>query len=211
MRIFLLHGLGRTSASMLLLAHRLKKAGHRPTLYGYHVLRRPLEEIAHRFALRAEEVLARDCVRERSAVFPYAVIGHSLGNVVTRMASSELPPGLERLVMLAPPNRPPAIADALSGNPVFRAAARDAAAKLTDAEFFESLPRPPVPTLVIAGTRGLGASWLPFHGEPNDGIVKVEETRLEGVPQLLVHGAHTFIMNRRDVARAVERFLDGRS
>lgn len=208
MRVFLLHGLGRTSASMAILAHRLKEAGHRPSFYGYQVLTRPLEEVAARFRRRAERVLARDRARERSAVVPYAIVGHSLGNVVTRIASPELPPGLDRFVMIAPPNRPPAVAQALSANPIFRAASRDAGRKLTDAEFFESLPKPSVPTLVIAGTRGPGATWLPFAGEPNDGIVKVDETRLEGAPQLLVHGVHTFLMNRRDVADAVKRFLD---
>ena len=63
---------------------------------------------------------------------------------------------------------------------------------------------------MVAGTRGPRAAWLPFGGELNDGIVRVAETRLEGASQVLVHGAHTFLMNRRDVARAVLDFLDGR-
>lgn len=207
MRVFLLHGLGRTSASMAVLAHRLKKAGHRPTFYGYQVLLRTLDDIAERFADKADRVLARDRARERSAVVPYAVVGHSLGNVITRLASPELPSGLERFVMIAPPNRVPAVARALSDNPVFRAASKDAGKMLTDEEFFARLPKPDVPTLVIAGTRGPSASWLPFAGEPNDGIVTVDETRYEGAPQLLIHGVHTFLMNRRDVFDAVERFL----
>jgi pimeloyl-ACP methyl ester carboxylesterase len=206
-RVFLLHGLGRTSASMAVLAHRLKKAGHRPTLFGYQVLLRTLDDIAGRFAEKADRVLDRDRARARSAVVPYAVVGHSLGNVITRLASPRLPDGMERFVMIAPPNRVPAVARALEGNPIFRAASKDAGRKLTDEEFFAELPKPEVSTLVIAGTRGPSASWLPFAGEPNDGIVKVDETRYEGATQLLIHGVHTFLMNRRDVFDAVERFL----
>jgi pimeloyl-ACP methyl ester carboxylesterase len=212
-RVFLLHGLGRTSASMAVLAHRLKKAGHRPTLFGYQVLLRTLDDIAGRFAEKADRVLDRDRARARSAVVPYAVVSHSLGNVITRLASPRLPDRLDRFVMIAPPNRVPAIATALENNPIFRAASKDAGRKLTDEEFFARLPKPEVPTLVIAGTKGPSASWLPFSGEPNDGIVKVDETRYEGASQLLIHGVHTFLMNRRDVFDAVERFLtpDARS
>lgn len=200
-RVFLLHGLARTAASMAVLAHRLKKAGHRPSLFGYHVLWQSLDGIAGRFRDRVGRVMAE----EPGA---YAIVGHSLGGIVARMAAPELPPGLSRLVLLASPARPPATARALRDNPLFRTIARDAGQRLATSVFFESLPRPEVPTLTIAGTRGPRSPRLPFRGEPNDGIVRVSEVRLEGTPLLLVHGVHTFLMNRRDVFEAVRQFLD---
>lgn len=207
MRVFLLHGLARTAASMAVLSHRLKRAGHRPSLFGYQVLTRSIDDVVERFGHRVARVLAADRARAATAVVPYAIIGHSLGGIVARLACPDLPPGLERLVLLAPPNRPPAIAAALSGNLLFRAVTGDAGRSLVDPGFFARLEPPEVPTLVVAGTRGPLAAWLPFRGEPNDGIVRVSETRLDGVPLLEVHGVHTFLMNRRDVFEAVERFL----
>lgn len=196
---------------MVVLSHRLKKAGHRTTLFGYHVLFESLDDIAGRFGDRVARVMAEDRAaapgREPSPP-PYAVVGHSLGGIVARMASPELPPGLVRLVLLASPARPTATARALRDNALFRAIARDAGQSLATGAFFESLPRPPVPTLVVAGTRGPRSPRLPFRGEPNDGVVRVAEVRLEGAPLLLVHGVHTFLMNRRDVFDAVRQFLD---
>lgn len=209
MRVFLLHGLARTAASMAVLAHRLKKAGHRPSLFGYHVLFDSLDGIAGRFRDRVARVVAEDLAAgDAGTPPPYAVIGHSLGGVVARMAAPGLPPGLARLVLLASPARPPATARALRENPLFRAIARDAGQRLCAGGFFEALPRPDVPTLVIAGTRGPRSPRLPCRGEPNDGIVRVAETRLDGAPLLLVHGVHTFLMNRRDVFEAIRQFLE---
>lgn len=207
MRVFLLHGLARTAASMAVLSHRLKRAGHRPTSFGYQVLTRSVDEIVERFHDRVERVLAGDRARDATAVVPYAVVGHSLGGIVARLAGPDLPPGLRRVVLLAPPNHPPAIAAALARNLLFRAITRDAGRSLADPEFFARLPPPAVPTLVIAGTRGPRSLRLPFRGEPNDGILRVSETDLEGAPLVLVHGVHTFLMNRRDVARTVLQFL----
>jgi pimeloyl-ACP methyl ester carboxylesterase len=207
-RVFLLHGMARTAASMAVLAHRLKKAGHRPSLFGYQILLHPLGGIAERLRDRVCRVLAGDLTREGGPV-PYAIVGHSLGGVVARMAGPELPPGLCRLVLLASPARPPATALALERNRLFHRLTRDAGERLRDPAFFAALPRPEVPTLVIAGTRGPSSLRLPFAGHPNDGVVRVSETALEGVERLDVHGVHTFLMNRRDVFEAIREFLDG--
>jgi len=192
---------------MSVLSFRLKRSGHRPALFGYRVFARSVDEIVAAFRRRVDRVLAKDRAGDPGAVVPYALIGHSLGGIVARLAAPDLPPGLEGMVLLAPPNHPPALAAALADNPVFRLFTRDAGRKLTDPDFFDRLPEPTVPTLVVAGTRGPRASWLPFEGEPNDGIVRVSEARLNGVPMVLVPGLHTFLMNRRDVFEAIERFL----
>ncbi len=207
MRVFLLHGLGRTVVSMALLAHRLERAGHRTTLFGYQVVTADLEAIGHRFVERVLRVLAEDAAD--GALLEYAVVAHSLGGVVTRLAATGLPPGFCRFVMLGVPSRSPAVARALRKNPVYRLVAGDAGQKLADPAFFERLPLPAVPSLVVAGTRGPRASWLPPGPEPNDGIVRVSETSIDGVPRVLVHGVHTFLMSRRDVFEAICAFLEG--
>ncbi len=195
MRVFLIHGMGRTSVSMGLLARRLRAAGHEVSAFGYFVTRDPVDVIAHKLKLFIGDAEG------------YALIGHSLGNVIARLA---LPlPGLARMIMLAPPNQPPVMARALEGNPLFKVLTRDAGKKLLDEQFYARLPVPDVPTLVIAGNRGPRAAWLPFKGEPSDGVVRVEETRLPGVPHVEVPAIHTFIMNDAEVARLALDFLAG--
>lgn len=205
MRVFLIHGMARSPASMALLAARLRKAGHQTHLFGYFVTRETLEDIAGRLTRRVEKALAS---AGGPAAEPYAIVGHSLGNVIARLASPRLPAGLSRLIMIAPPNRPAVAARWLVDNAVFRVLTQDAGQKLADPEFYDRLPHPSVPTLVIAGTAGLKAPWLPFEGRPNDCVVALEETRLEGAATLEVEGIHTFLMNRRDVFEAVHGFLE---
>lgn len=205
MRVFLIHGMGRTPASMWILDRRLRGAGHRPSLFGYFVTVADLDEIAARFAAHVERVRAADA--EGGEDRGYAVVSHSLGGIVTRLASPRLPPGLRCLAMLAPPNQPPAVVRTLTDNAVFRLLTQDSGRKLNDPAFYESLPVPDVPILVVAGTRGPRAEWLPFAGRPNDSVLRVDETILEGAPTVSVHGVHTFLMNRRDVFAAVRQFL----
>jgi pimeloyl-ACP methyl ester carboxylesterase len=199
MRVFLIHGMGRTRISMMLLGRRLARAGFQPSSFGYLVTREPLDGIAARFV---EHV--RSVVKEGE---PFGVVGHSLGNIITRFASDRLPPEFSRFVMLAPPNHPPAIARAFSRNPVFKALTQDAGRRLTDPEFYAKLPVPRVPSLIFAGTSGPSARWLPFRGAPSDGVVAVEETRLPGVPVVEVPCLHTFIMNDRSVTERMAHFL----
>ena len=197
MHVFLIHGMGRTRGSLLLLARKLAQAGHVPSLYGYAVMRAPLSTIAAEFADHVAGVTAP----ERGA--PYAVIGHSLGNVITRLASPALPATFARFGMLAPPNRSPALARALRTNPLFGFMTGDAGQQLGDPGFYQALPVPAVPTLVIAGDAG--RAFLPYRGAPSDGVVGVHETMLAGCRHEVVPAAHTFIMNH---PRAVQLLVD---
>lgn len=209
MRVFLLHGMGRTPASMWLLAWRLRQAGHQPSLFAYAVSLKALDEIVAKLRTQIAATLDQDRRSAGAEDEPaYAVIGHSLGNLLTRLASPELPAGFCRFLQLAPPNQSPATARLLRDQKIFQAITQDAGRKLADEDFFATLPVPEVPTLILAGDAGPRQSFLPFHGEPNDGVLSVEETRLPGVAHLVLPAIHTFIMNRRDTTRAILAFLD---
>ena len=206
MRVFLPHGMGRSPASMWPLAVRLKRAGHRPSLFGYFVAFETFDQIVNRYLRQVNQVLAED--REMGEdISNWAVVGHSLGNLITRQASPSLPPGFSRFVMLAPPNQPPASARRLRDNFLFKALTRDAGQTVSDPSFFENLPVPDVPSLVIAGDAGPKVGWLPFDG-PHDAVVQVAETRLDDIPVLQIPAMHTFMMNRRDVADVILEFLE---
>lgn len=194
---------------MLLLASRLKRAGHRPSSFGYTVSTGSLDAIRDRFVTHMEGVLAKDRLDSGGDDVPYAIVGHSLGNIITRYATARLPRGLARFVMLAPPNQMPKLARALRQNPLYRALTGDAGQRLADEAFYASLQTPDVPTLVFAGDVGSRGRFLPFGAGESDGVVSVEETRLVGSHlHRVVPAVHTFIMNDREVTRMICRFLE---
>jgi hypothetical protein len=135
----------------------------------------------------------------------YHLIGHSLGNIVIRNAFRKgYPPGLGRIVMLAPPNHPARLAKLLKENGLYRWATGDSGQKLSDEAFYGGLPTPSVDFAVIAGDKG---QRLTFDA-PNDGIVEVAGTKLDGMKGFaVVHHSHTFLMNSPDTFRLCRDFL----
>jgi hypothetical protein len=58
---------------------------------------------------------------------------------------------------------------------------------------------------IIAGKRGQNISFE----EPNDGVVQVESTKLEGMADWIVlDRTHTFIMNAEDTFEYCRRFIE---
>lgn len=217
MRVFLIHGMGRSKASLMMLARRLGRMGYEPSVFGYKVRKKSLEAIADDFAAHIREVLHEDATENAetggdagafgSEPPRYGVIGHSLGNIITRLAAERLPPDFARFIMLAPPNRSPKLAQALKENGLFQVLTGDAGQRLADPTFYEALPVPEVPSCILAGETGPALSWLPFDGDKGDGIVAVEETRLDNIEHRVVPALHTFIMNDRDVLMNISHFL----
>lgn len=194
--VFLIHGMGRTRASMTLLAYRLRKAGYRTVNVPYTQATESLPEITERL---------RKTVARESGGNAYHFVGHSLGNVVVRNGfKGGYPPGLGRVVMLAPPNAPPRLAGRLKDVWPYRWVTGDSGRRLADPEFYAGLPAPAVEFGVLAGDRGQARTFA----EPNDGVVAVSETRLAGMKDFRVlHRTHTFLMNAPDAAAQCLSFL----
>ncbi|TBR21946.1 alpha/beta hydrolase [bacterium] len=194
--VFLVHGMGRTRASMLFLAHRLRKAGYRTVNVPYNHAARSLDEVT----AGLQGLVARE-----SGGRPYHLVGHSLGNVVIRNGfKAGYPPGLGRVVMLAPPNAPAHLAVELKDSWPYRWVGGDSGQRLADPEFYRGLPAPSVEFGVLAGDKGQALTF----SEPNDGIVAVSETRLEGMKDFRVlHRTHTFLMNAPDAFAQCLAFL----
>lgn len=195
--VVLVHGLGRTPMSMMKLGRRLGQAGFEVRSFGYvAALGETVEALAKR--------LKRNIVEKVEAPV-YHLVTHSLGGIIVRAGSAEpWPPTLGRVVMLAPPNQPPQLAGLVGDSALYRALTGAAGASLNDESFYRDLPAPAAPFAVIAGTSG---HRLTFD-EPNDGIVSVAGTHLEGMEDYLeVPRIHTFIMNAPEVAEATVEFL----
>jgi len=166
-----------------------------------------MDALAERFLSHIQSVLQEDYKSARHDASEYAIVGHSLGNIITRHCSARLPPGLCRFAMLAPPNHSPLLAKRLEEHPLFRILTKDAGQRLADDSFYKNLDSPDVPTLIFAGNKGPKRPWLPFKERPSDGVVLVDETRLAGAKLIVLPVLHTFIMNHPVVAKELNRFL----
>ena len=202
--VVLAHGMGRTRASMLLLAKYLRGQHYRVELFGYAVRGIELDAITHQFLAFVRASMAH---HDRAA---YHLIGHSLGNIIARNAFRfGYPAGLGRMVMLGPPNAPAKLAIDLNNHtvlsPLFKSMTGDSGQKLADPAFYATLPVPPVPFGIIAGTSG---QRLTFD-EPNDSIVTVSSTKLEGMADWLeVPNIHGMIANAAVTHRQCVHFIE---
>lgn len=203
--VIVVHGLGRTPASMSVLEYRLESAGYRVVSFGYPSRSEPIEALVE---LLAEEV-ERCCAAEAESVH---FVTHSMGGILVRSYLADRPhPHRGRVVMLAPPSHGSELIDAFEDSPLLRLIVGPAGAELgTDST--DLAPRlPPVRfTLgVITGDLSINPFASRIIPGPDDGKVGVESARVEGEADFLVLPAtHTFIMNRTDAADATIHFLE---
>ena len=202
--VVLAHGLGRTPASMAILANRLEEAGFRVVRFGYPSRSEPMEALVDRLRDEVERCCGDD---PRHVHF----VTHSMGGVLVRSYLSRRPePHEGRVVMLSPPNRGSEIVDAFADSELLRSFLGPAGSRLgTRPDGIANQLGPVRFSLgIIAGRRSMNpiGSWL-IPG-PDDGTVGVDRADIEGSSSFLVLPAtHTFIMNRRDVADDVVHFL----
>lgn len=200
--VVLVHGFLVGPSSMRLLAHRLKRQGFEPRLWGYDTRRTPVDQAA--------EALWQ--AHRHSPADQISWVGHSLGgrvilDMLARHPFDALTPALQSLVLLGTPIRPPQAAQALAQWRWGRGLLGQAAQALS-----ESAPQPPedVLTTVIAGTRSLGLGrCLESLPNPNDGTVACAETRLPGSQWLSLPVSHSGLLFSKTVAHATAQALAG--
>ena len=190
--VVLLHGLGRTRRSLARMDAALADAGFSTLRLGYPSRHRTIEEHAAAVA----SILGREPVPTH-----LSFVSHSLGGLVIRQLCSmddTWRRSLRRIVMLAPPNRGASLAARLDRGGVLRGILGPSYAQIAEG-YAESLPVPDVPFAIYAGDA---------PGVPGDGLLTVEETRLEGAAEHhVVPAIHTFIMNHPTVIRGTVEFL----
>jgi hypothetical protein len=202
-QVILLHGLLRSQASLARLSRALREAGYETACVSYPSTRSSIGEHARRLSRILSALSDVDTV---------SFVTHSLGGLVVRQAlagggSWQERLRVHRLVMIAPPSRGSALAGALRKLPLFDLIAGPAGLELTSERAVE-IPLPTCRFGIIAGGRGNGRGLNPLIPGDDDGVVGVEETRLEGAEDfLLLKAEHTVIMNHPAVIEAVVAYL----
>jgi hypothetical protein len=182
---------------MAVLAWRFEQEGYRAYSFPYSQRIASLGDLSDGLRLFIEEHVETPV---------YHLIGHSLGNIIIRNGFKKTyPEGLDRIVMIAPPNRPAELAQLFEDNPVYQWVTGEPGRKLADPSFYDELPVPRVEFGVIAGSISYG---IGFDG-PNDGVIKVENTKLPGMADwIILEHTHTFIMNSQDTFEHCRNFLE---
>ena len=197
--IVLLHGLGRSSASLRRLAQALEAHGH-PTLGLDYPSRRCDVRASARHVL--PDIVGFQDRTGRGVAF----VGHSMGGLVARVVASNPDVQARAIVMIAPPNQGSEVADYVHRLALGRLLLGPALGDLRTTAA-PSIPGPSCPIGVIAGTR----SYLPFTARliagRNDGLVSFDRSRLDGADWIALDAGHTFLMNHPDVVGATTAFL----
>lgn len=201
--VLLLHGLWMNRYAMLPLAHALGRAGFATLAPSYPSMRGGLQDNVDAVARQLDAMGA-------SRIH---IVGHSLGGLLALALLQRVPPDarLGRVVLLGSP-----VAGCMAAR---RFATRPAGAWLLGATrpLWQTLPLPDVPAGrevgAIAGTRrvGLGSLLVDLEGA-HDGVVRVEETRLQGLADhRVLPVSHSGMLLSAEVAAQCVAFLrDGR-
>jgi pimeloyl-ACP methyl ester carboxylesterase len=192
--VVLLHGLGRTRRSLTRLDRALTEAGLTTARLDYPSTRKRIEEHAATVA---------DLLDHVPTPKKLSFASHSLGGLIIRQLLSYDAPwrsAVDRVVMMAPPNQGASLAASLDKGSVMRAILGPSYGQIAGG-FATTLPVPNVPVAIFAGD---------VAGVPGDGLLTVDETRLEGAREHhIVPAIHTFVMNHPTVIRGATSFLSG--
>jgi pimeloyl-ACP methyl ester carboxylesterase len=195
--VVLVHGLWMPGSVMAPLGARLARAGYAPHVFRYRGTA-ALDANVERLARFAQEALGGR---------PAHYVGHSLGGIVV-LEMLNRHPGLQ------------AASAVLVGAPVRGSLAGRKFGRSSLGRWMMGACRPvwearaarwtrAAPLGVIAGTTPLGLGWLVGGlAAPNDGVVCVDETEVEGMSaRAFVRRSHSWLPLSAPVATLVARFL----
>jgi triacylglycerol lipase len=203
--VIVLHGLGRSEASMGKIEKVLIDNDYLVWNEAYPSREADIETLATDHI----PLGIHQCEEENAADIHF--VTHSMGGILVRqyLQSNEIQ-GLGKIVMLAPPNHGSEVVDHMEDGSFFNDIMGPAGQQLSTHKDSKPNSLKPIPGTIgiITGsvTSDPWFAWM-FNG-PNDGKVSVASARLdEMVDFIVVEHGHTFIMSQPDVIEQVLFFL----
>lgn len=202
--VVLLHGIVRSRRSMRGLTRFLGAHGYRTLNLDYPSTRQPIEVIA-------AQIHPEIVPFARSIPGKLHFIGHSMGGLVIRSyLHRHRPQNLGCVVMLGTPNQGSEVADILKDRWAYRKffgpAGQQLVTELTTADAL--FGRIDYGLGVIAGSRSIDPISSLIIGDPNDGRVSIERTKIAGMADhTVVTVSHAFLPASKQVHRLVLEFL----
>ncbi|MFH1921912.1 MAG: hypothetical protein ABIP48_18760 [Planctomycetota bacterium] len=209
--VLVLHGLGRTRNSMLILSKYLERTG------GYTVFNVAYPSTRQGIGNHAASLA--NIIDNLEGIEEINFVGHSLGNIVIRRYLAQrteepigrrLDPRIKRFVMLGPPNHGSVAATSLADNRVFSTVLGQSAQELgREWVWLESeLATPRCEFGIIAGGLGNERGFNPMLPGDDDGVVTLESARLAGAGDFLVVPVlHTLLPSDPRVLKGTLSFL----
>lgn len=201
--VLLIHGLGRHAGIMDKPKLALRKSGFSAHSLNYATLLEGVDDHATHFTHLLENL---------KGIKRVSFVTHSLGGLVAREILSRNTQWndviADRIVMMGTPNQGAQIAEFLSRMKSYKFITGQSGQDVRPDQKLATLPEPTIPTLVIAGGIGNDIGFNPLLKGDNDGVVTVEETRLNGEHQFKqVKVIHTTIMDHEESIKTMLEFI----
>lgn len=203
--VLLLHGLARTSDSMAAMQNALINEGFETHNIDYPSRSAPIETLA-------QEIITPALAQCENKTVHF--VTHSMGGILVREylagRSEKSPPAFSvgRVVMLGPPNQGSEVVDTFGKFKAFEWINGPAGLQLGTTGKPMALGAVHFELGVIAGNRSFNPILSNVLPGPDDGKVTVDRTHVTGEKEhIVLPVTHTFMMNNKEVQRAVVTFL----
>jgi hypothetical protein len=197
-KVFLLHGLARTSRSMRPIDKFLKREGFSVFNLNYPSRKKSIEELS-KFV--REQIQSNE---EKGIKLDF--VTHSMGGIILRYIMKVDPlPNLGRVVMLGPPNQGSEVVDRLSKLKIFKLMGPASLQLGTSSDgFVNTLGKVDFDLGIIAGNRSINPFLSFLIPGPDDGKVSVERAKVKGMNDfLVVPSSHSFFMSNLKVQKEI--------